>query len=321
MRSCCWCGAGACRCRRRRRTRTGIRRAPSISSSTAEQKPASASTISRRGSRDSTSAVALRPRDGRPAARRRQPRSRSSCCRASADVQQPRGRQRQASSRWLLHRPSVAGSLAFVPGEASTGRERRETSRTDANTILFHEYAHHLMFQDLARPYPQWLCRRLRRIHVRRPQFERRRLGRPRRCPHSTRAMACSTGRADAARSTVSGETTTRLTGGGDRSRSTAAAGCSRIISPSSRRAYGQLDRYLDRAAQGTSPLEAAAPGVRRPQAARPRSRRLSAAGPPSITSRFRRTALKFGADRSHAAQRGRRRQVDPAPSRRSRTG
>jgi tetratricopeptide (TPR) repeat protein len=44
----------------------------------------------------------------------------------------------------------VAGSLAFV-GKANAGSEG-----IDTQTVFFHEYTHHLMMQDLDRPYPEW---------------------------------------------------------------------------------------------------------------------------------------------------------------------
>jgi Flp pilus assembly protein TadD len=42
----------------------------------------------------------------------------------------------------------VQGSLAYVP--------RRTESMDDPDAIFFHEYTHHLMMQDLDRPYPEW---------------------------------------------------------------------------------------------------------------------------------------------------------------------
>lgn len=67
-----------------------------------------------------------------------------------------------------FYKPSAAGSVAFVaPGEASNATREAPTgsiiksngpnTNLGGNTILLHEYAHHLMFQDLAVPYPQWL--------------------------------------------------------------------------------------------------------------------------------------------------------------------
>ena len=49
--------------------------------------------------------------------------------------------------------PRASGSVAFVPRSAGGG------GRTDLNadTIFFHEYAHHLMMQELDRPLPEWL--------------------------------------------------------------------------------------------------------------------------------------------------------------------
>ena len=42
----------------------------------------------------------------------------------------------------------VEGSLAYVP--------RHTESNDDPDAIFFHEYTHHLMMQDLDRPYPEW---------------------------------------------------------------------------------------------------------------------------------------------------------------------
>lgn len=51
-----------------------------------------------------------------------------------------------------FYTPRASGSLAFVP---------QRTDSTDRyfspELIFFHEYAHHLMLQDLDRPYPEWL--------------------------------------------------------------------------------------------------------------------------------------------------------------------
>jgi tetratricopeptide (TPR) repeat protein len=46
--------------------------------------------------------------------------------------------------------PDAAGSLAFVP--QSTG-----ATQVDPEIVLLHEYAHHILLQDLDRPYPEWL--------------------------------------------------------------------------------------------------------------------------------------------------------------------
>jgi tetratricopeptide (TPR) repeat protein len=43
----------------------------------------------------------------------------------------------------------VAGSLAYVP-------KQLDHDTPDENSVFFHEYTHHLMAQDLDRPYPQW---------------------------------------------------------------------------------------------------------------------------------------------------------------------
>jgi tetratricopeptide (TPR) repeat protein len=43
----------------------------------------------------------------------------------------------------------VEGSLAYVP-------KQLDYDNPDKNAIFFHEYTHHLMKQDLERPYPEW---------------------------------------------------------------------------------------------------------------------------------------------------------------------
>jgi tetratricopeptide (TPR) repeat protein len=45
----------------------------------------------------------------------------------------------------------ASGSVAFVPRTTD-----HRPGNLDADTIFFHEYAHHLMFQDIDRPFPQW---------------------------------------------------------------------------------------------------------------------------------------------------------------------
>ena len=49
--------------------------------------------------------------------------------------------------------PRASGSVAFVPRNAGEG------AKTDLNadTIFFHEYAHHLMLQKAQAAYPAWL--------------------------------------------------------------------------------------------------------------------------------------------------------------------
>jgi Flp pilus assembly protein TadD len=47
----------------------------------------------------------------------------------------------------------ASGSLAFVPRKAGSN----EPWDLNADTIFFHEYAHHLMFQVLERPLPEWV--------------------------------------------------------------------------------------------------------------------------------------------------------------------
>lgn len=47
----------------------------------------------------------------------------------------------------------ATGSIAFVPRKAGDGSK----TSLDSETIFFHEYAHHLMMQDINRPYPEWM--------------------------------------------------------------------------------------------------------------------------------------------------------------------
>ena len=42
----------------------------------------------------------------------------------------------------------VQGSLAYIP--------KRDNGELGAETVLYHEYTHHLMMQQLDQPYPQW---------------------------------------------------------------------------------------------------------------------------------------------------------------------
>ena len=59
----------------------------------------------------------------------------------------------------------VAGSLAYVP-------KRMEYEGPDKNAIFFHEYTHHLMKQDLERPYPEWYVEGFAEFFAA-PQFDR----------------------------------------------------------------------------------------------------------------------------------------------------
>jgi tetratricopeptide (TPR) repeat protein len=65
-----------------------------------------------------------------------------------------------------FYKGSAAGSVAYVArGDRAPGSRRKIGSMTfesltagmDGETILLHEYSHHLMMQDLAVPYPEWL--------------------------------------------------------------------------------------------------------------------------------------------------------------------
>ena len=47
----------------------------------------------------------------------------------------------------------ATGSIAFVPRSFGNGAK----TSLDPETIFFHEYAHHLMMQELDRPYPEWM--------------------------------------------------------------------------------------------------------------------------------------------------------------------
>lgn len=47
----------------------------------------------------------------------------------------------------------ATGSIAFVPRRAGDGSK----TALDPETIFFHEYAHHLMMQELSQPYPEWM--------------------------------------------------------------------------------------------------------------------------------------------------------------------
>jgi tetratricopeptide (TPR) repeat protein len=51
-----------------------------------------------------------------------------------------------------FYRPSAEGSVAYVSRKID-GSDADE----DVNLIFLHEYAHHLMMQELATPYPEWL--------------------------------------------------------------------------------------------------------------------------------------------------------------------
>lgn len=51
-----------------------------------------------------------------------------------------------------FYQPRAEGCLAFVP--KSTGSASGEI---DASTVFFHEYTHHLQFENLTSPIPEWL--------------------------------------------------------------------------------------------------------------------------------------------------------------------
>jgi tetratricopeptide (TPR) repeat protein len=65
-----------------------------------------------------------------------------------------------------FYKGSAAGSVAYVARGDRAPESRRKigsmtfeslTAGMDGETILLHEYSHHLMMQDLAVPYPEWL--------------------------------------------------------------------------------------------------------------------------------------------------------------------
>ena len=49
-----------------------------------------------------------------------------------------------------FYMPRASGPIAFVP-------QSTESTSLTADTIFLHEYAHHILLQDLDRPYPEWL--------------------------------------------------------------------------------------------------------------------------------------------------------------------
>src|SRR5205085_8863595 len=49
-----------------------------------------------------------------------------------------------------FYRPSAEGSVAYVPSRVGAS-----DSEDDVNLVFLHEYAHHLMMQELATPYPE----------------------------------------------------------------------------------------------------------------------------------------------------------------------
>jgi tetratricopeptide (TPR) repeat protein len=51
-----------------------------------------------------------------------------------------------------FYEPRASGPVAFVPRYGQTG-----TYDLSADSIFFHEYTHHLMFEDTDRPLPTWL--------------------------------------------------------------------------------------------------------------------------------------------------------------------
>ena len=55
--------------------------------------------------------------------------------------------------------PNAGGSVAFVPAReqiSSNIKAFKERNQLDSQTVLFHEYAHHFMFQHFAGAYPAW---------------------------------------------------------------------------------------------------------------------------------------------------------------------
>lgn len=56
--------------------------------------------------------------------------------------------------------PRASGSVAFVPERArrarNLGARTEDDGDLDAETILFHEYVHHFMFQHFSAAYPAW---------------------------------------------------------------------------------------------------------------------------------------------------------------------
>ena len=55
-----------------------------------------------------------------------------------------------ADNIYGFYQPRASGSVAVVPKSTDTGS-------FDADTVFFHEYAHHLMLADLKAPMPAWL--------------------------------------------------------------------------------------------------------------------------------------------------------------------
>src|SRR5579872_6734755 len=60
---------------------------------------------------------------------------------------------KQAGNILGFYQPRAEGCLAFVPKNASS----ETNGELDAGTVFFHEYTHHLQFENLNRPMPEWL--------------------------------------------------------------------------------------------------------------------------------------------------------------------
>jgi hypothetical protein len=69
--------------------------------------------------------------------------------RTVADVQAIYG---GANAKFLngFYTGRISGSLAYVPKRGS------DFDQSEADSVFFHEYTHHLMAEDTARPYPEW---------------------------------------------------------------------------------------------------------------------------------------------------------------------
>ena len=70
------------------------------------------------------------------------------------DVQRLAGTDHEMTTNLAgFYRADGTGSIAVVPKRSGD----REKPWMDDQETFFHEYAHHLMMQELSRPYPEWL--------------------------------------------------------------------------------------------------------------------------------------------------------------------
>ena len=148
-----------------------------------------------------------------------------------------------------FYRPGAEGAVAFVPGQLEESDENYNVT-----LVFLHEYAHHLMMQELATPYPEWLIEGFAEF-MSTTRFEKGGavgLG----LPAKHRAFGLSLGPSLPLETMLSGKYETKTIGERESIYGRGWLMTHFFVFEQSRK--GQLNKYLAGIANGSDPLDAA---------------------------------------------------------------